>query len=96
MAKNRSVGFVGNADLKAKIVARLYELYDKAAEDCAKNGCVQKSKRTGFEVVRPQYTVMNDTLDKLIAFVPEFKDMVKPHGNKKAVKKEKEQDFDTE
>jgi len=88
---------VSDDQTKSRILATLFLIYEKAAADCAKNGCVQKSKKTGYEQVRPQYTVMNDMLDRILELKPEFKANGKSEGHGGKKKKEiEETDFETD
>lgn len=67
---------------RSRIVENLFLLYESAAADCIKNGCVMQTK-SGYEQVRPQYTAMNDLLDKIMILSPGFQKLVTPEKEPK-------------
>lgn len=68
-----------------RIIENLFTLYEGAAADCIKNGCVMQTK-SGYEQVRPQYTAMNDLLDKIMVLSPGFQKLVTPEKEDKKKK----------
>lgn len=95
MGVNRKIGAMGkpvgakhvqlaldSEGKRTRILENLFALYEAAAADCIKNGCIMQTK-TGYEQVRPQYTAMNDLLDKIMMLSPEFQKLITPEKEPK-------------